>query len=110
MKSLSKKESLAVLEFKRRLNDEFGKQINQAFLFGSKARGEAKPTSDIDILVVINKEDRTLKRKILNLAFDVMLDRNIELSVIVIPNPRWQKYSKLPTSFGYSIQKEALNL
>lgn len=110
MKSLSKKESLAVLEFKDRLNNQFGEQIRQVLLFGSKARGEARPTSDIDILVITSGEKKYLKRKILNLAFDIIVDRNVELSVIVIPDSEWEKYSKLPTSFGYSVQKEAVNL
>lgn len=110
MENLSEKEKLSVMEFKKRLLENFGSLILDILLFGSKTKGKAKKTSDIDILVIIRNERHDLKRKVLNIAFDVMLEFSINLSVVVISKSSWQKYSNLPTSFSFNVQKDAIKL
>lgn len=38
------------------LKDEFQSDLNSVILFGSYAKGTAKPYSDIDILIILNKK------------------------------------------------------
>ena len=40
-------------ELRRRLRSLYGSRLSQMVLFGSQARGEAEPGSDIDVLVVL---------------------------------------------------------
>lgn len=44
--------------FVERLKRKLGEQLVSAVLYGSVARGTARPDSDIDVLVVIEKEDK----------------------------------------------------
>ncbi len=41
-------------EFRRELGRLYGDRLDQAILFGSQARGEADPGSDIDVLLVLS--------------------------------------------------------
>ena len=43
-------------ELREALADLFGSQLETLYLYGSQARGDAKPDSDIDVLVVL-KDD-----------------------------------------------------
>ncbi len=40
-------------QLRAELNRVIGKQIEALYLYGSQARGEARPDSDLDVLVVI---------------------------------------------------------
>jgi len=39
---------------RRAFSRELGEQFESMFLYGSRARGEARPDSDVDVLVVVN--------------------------------------------------------
>lgn len=45
---------LVVHELKRALTTEYGPRLHSVVLFGSHARGSASPTSDVDVLVVLD--------------------------------------------------------
>jgi predicted nucleotidyltransferase len=47
-----------VAELRRRLEPLYGERLERMILFGSQARGDAEPDSDIDVLVVLRGEVR----------------------------------------------------
>ena len=50
--------------FKAALQSLRGENLVSLRLFGSRARGDASEDSDIDVLVVVQKKDRKLCRRI----------------------------------------------
>ena len=56
MEHLTLKEQNAVQALLLSLQEHLGGQFVQAFLFGSKARGDSHPGSDIDILITVQEE------------------------------------------------------
>ena len=45
--------SRILAELKERLSEVYGERLHAVVLFGSEARGDAKPDSDIDVLAVL---------------------------------------------------------
>ena len=43
-------------QLRARFQDLFGAELQQLVLFGSRARGDAEPDADIDLLVVLKSE------------------------------------------------------
>ena len=72
---LSSDQQQALAEAKRRLQDIYGDRLRHVVLYGSRARGEATPTSDVDLLVVlrgpIDNHYQELKR-MADLRLDLM--------------------------------------
>ena len=62
------------------------------FLFGFKARGDDKPYSDIDIMVLLSKCDSFILRKIddidheVDAEFDVVLTTIVGLNIVIARN------------------------
>ena len=82
--------------------------IKWVALFGSKARGESGPDSDIDILVIVSKEDRRLRREILREAARISLEYDVLLSPRVIGSERWEKMRGF--SLYQNVQREATRM
>ena len=81
----------ALNEFLRKLKDEYNEKIEKIILFGSYIRGDMKEGSDIDILVVIKKEDFLLRRRIISLSAEIMLKYGVDISPKVISKDDFNK-------------------
>ena len=106
----SSSEKKAVDIFVQRLSAEFGQDVTDIRLFGSKARGRAGPGSDLDILVLVNRPDYALKHAILRLAADISLACDVLLSPRVIPPQAWQNMVEADTLFYRSVSAESIPL
>lgn len=74
----------AVEVFAKRAHDLFGDSILSITLFGSVARGTARQDSDVDLLVITSGEDFRLRRDLIGLAFDILLETGIDISPKVL--------------------------
>lgn len=109
MKTLTLKEKKALNEFALKLNQVL-KVPFSIYLYGSKARGDARKDSDIDVLVIIDSEKKEDDHKVTDISFDIMLKHGVFLSVMVLSKKKWEKYKNMPTSFAFSVQKDAMKL
>ena len=92
----------AVEEFLKKATQKYGDRIRSVTLFGSVARGAAREESDIDILVVIDEEDFRLRRDLVGLSFDILLETGGDLSVKVLSDRDFQAHK------SYSFLKNVL--
>lgn len=78
------------------LNDIYRKRLRGVFLYGSRARGEQGPDSDVDILIVLDRVGRygeELKRTS-NLASDLSLDAGVIVSRAFASEVDWRTGAK----------------
>lgn len=63
----------------------------EAFLFGSRARGDAREDSDWDILILVDSEKVTLEieDKFRDELFDIELDSGQIISTFIYPKTLW---------------------
>jgi len=95
-------------EFVEKAIKAHGDRIRSITLFGSVARGTARHDSDIDLLVVIDEEDFRLRRKLIGLAFDILLDTGENISVEVLSSKDFE--TRKSFSFLHNVLSEGVKI
>lgn len=70
--------------FVRTLNPRQFKEINKVIMFGSVARGTAKLGSDIDMLFILNRPDRTIENKVQTVTQKFLEKNDVIISPLFI--------------------------
>lgn len=68
----------------------------EAFLFGSRARGDAREDSDWDVLILVNTDKVTneIEDKFRDELFDIELDTGQSISTFIYPKTHWNSMMK----------------
>lgn len=82
-----------------------------AILYGSEARGDARPDSDIDLLILVDKDRLTQKeeQEITYPLYDVEIDTGIMINPLVVSRKKWDEI-KSRSLFYYNVMKEGIIL
>lgn len=80
-------------------------------LYGSFARGENRPDSDLDILILVDSENTDWKatRKITHPLYDIELETSQVISPVVISKKEWQ-YKYLNTPLYANVKQDGIVL
>lgn len=70
--------------FRDAVGQSLGTRLRQILLFGSRARGDASDTSDYDVLLVVDRVDRDIARRIDEIVGHVLLQLGAVVSVFAI--------------------------
>ncbi len=110
LKHLTPPERAALADFLARLREHYADEVVSVRLFGSRARGEGGPESDLDVLVVVRSEDWRVQWDIVRLASRVSLDYEVDLSSKVLSQRQYRWLGQRHTLFHRNIQAEGVRL
>jgi len=96
---LTEEEKLTLQSFKNNLIEKMGNAFVELKLFGSKARGDARKDSDIDVLVVVKSEDWRISDMVYEIVTDILIDNGISISPKVISLKTFKAQKKKGISF-----------
>ena len=88
---LEAKERQAIRALVDQLREHLGGELLDVVLFGSKARGDSGPWSDIDILITVREESWPLRREISALAAGISLEYDVLIGPRVIGQELWER-------------------
>lgn len=83
----------------------------ETILFGSEARGEARPDSDIDLLILLDGDKMTLAREeeVTLPLYELELETGVEISPIVMLKKQWEN-RPFKTPFYVNVKNEGVVL
>ena len=96
-------EDLVLAEAVRRLAEAY--EPERIYLFGSKARGEAGPDSDYDLLVVV-PDGAPPERRESRLAYEVLWGTGMAADVLVCTRSWFDERLHLRASFPSTVMRE----
>jgi len=94
-------------ELKTGLEQLYGRRLHVVYLFGSYARGEADPESDVDVLIVLDEFERYGAEvdRTSELVASLSLDHAVSISTIFVRRVDW---AHADTPFLANVRKEAI--
>jgi len=106
--ALNVKEKSAIKQFKVALQQTLSGQLIELRLFGSKARGDDRADSDIDVLVIVTDDDWRICDVVYGIATDILLQIDISISPKVISKNQLEQLKKEDTFFLRNISRDAI--
>lgn len=108
-KRLAPKERRALRALVRRLRQHYGTRIDQVILFGSRARGDASPESDFDLLIVTRTASKRSEQALLKTIETLGYKQNLVFAPHIIAKHEFVLKRKTEP-FYRSIVSEGINL
>ena len=96
-----------LLKLKHRLVEVYGDRLRNITLYGSNARGDAEPGSDIDVLVVLRDEVNPISEidRTEHLVAEISLKYNVVIACVFTSE---KKYIRKGTPLIMNIHKEGI--
>lgn len=97
----------------REVAAELAERIPEALsiaLFGSEARGDAKPGSDTDLLVVVDRTRQDVERRVRDACLDLAERHGLALAWHVADLGELREWDKVDHPFWRNVLKDGLNL
>lgn len=82
-----------------------------AILYGSEARGDARPDSDIDVLVLLEGDKRDLRREeeLSGKLYEIELSTGVLISPMIMLRKQWEN-RPFKTPFYINVMNEGVRL
>ena len=78
-------------------------------LFGSRARGDAGPLSDMDIMVIVDGDDAASARRLVSeCAWEASFGSGIVLSPVVVSAREWDRGPGRASLLGLAVAREGV--
>jgi predicted nucleotidyltransferase len=107
---LTDSERTALIDYLARLRQLCGDRLLQVMLYGSKARGDSHPESDIDLFIVVQGELNGLKESLGQLSYAISLEYGVVLSDFVVDERRYQWMSQYREPLLVEVEREGVEL
>ena len=101
-----------IKQYVNEIKQIYGTHLRQIILYGSYARGDFRPDSDIDIMILLDLSDLELKaysQKLSYMTYDFNMDYNVDIKPIAKSEAHFNKWI-VNYPFYSNIHKEGVIL
>ena len=83
----------------------------QSFMYGSQARGDFRPDSDIDLMVIVDEDRLSIKeeQQITIPLYEIEMETGVPISAMIVLKKNWEK-RPFKTPFQINIMNEGIVL
>lgn len=108
--NLTETEAAALESLRAKLTDLLGHRLRGFILFGSKARGDYDEESDLDVAIIVEGLDRSLKRTIIDMVIDIEIKHDVIISSWVVSSREFNDLRDRERRIALDIEREGIKL
>lgn len=104
---LKDSDKILIERFKNSLIER-GIPLYKTVVFGSRARGDAGPDSDLDVLVLVKRMDPTTRRVIRHCAWEIGFEADILIQTVIMTREEAEQEPEQSSLFMLAVNEEGV--
>jgi predicted nucleotidyltransferase len=110
MLKLASQEQAWLDSYRKALVDSFPDLVEQIVIYGSKARGDAGPESDIDVRVILRSGDKPTKAKVREIGHLLAVTSEAVPSIMVYTLEEWSARKSGGSPFYRAVARDGVRV
>jgi predicted nucleotidyltransferase len=96
--------------YRRELTEQFPGMVERMLIYGSKARGEATPDSDLDVLLIVRDEAAKRKRAMRGIGYLLDAEGYVVPSIMAYTVGEWQRLKLSGSRFREAVERDEVRV
>jgi uncharacterized protein len=96
--------------YRTALQDQYPEAVARMVIYGSKARGDDHADSDLDVLLIVKNEARSLKRELRRIGYRLAGTTDIVPSILAYTENEWESRKKSGSPFRQAVERDAVRV
>ena len=97
-------------EYRKVLNERHPGTVLRMVIYGSKARGDAREDSDLDVMVLVRNEATDLKRPLRRIGYDLAAASWAVPSIMAYTQAEWDRLKDLRSAYPESVERDGVTV
>lgn len=107
---LTPDEKHAVESLMETLRRDLDARLLLLVLFGSKARGNDAPDTDLDVLLITDGEPQDMEKRMSVVTSALNLEHGVFINTLIFSRDRWASFAKRRAAFWQNVQRDGIVL
>ncbi len=108
--NLTNDEQVWLDAYRKTLAERYPGAVGKIVIFGSKARGEAGPESDLDVLLIVRNHASHLKRELRRTGYLLAATSDAVPSILAYSEEEWEKRKRSSSPFRKAVDRDAVRV
>ena len=96
--------------YRKALEERYPGAIQQMLIYGSKARGDAGPESDLDVLLIVHDAYADSKRELRRIGYLLAATSDAVPSILAYTEEEWDSRRGSGTSLYRAVERDAVRV
>ena len=110
MLTLEPEEQTWLDEYRTALLEKYADVVRRMVVYGSKARGDAREDSDLDILLLVADEAADQERQLRRIGYDLAAATPIAPSIMAYTEGEWDTLKELRSAYRASVERDGVTV
>ncbi len=110
MLQLTAEEQAWLDNYRAALNEQHPGAVQEMLIYGSKARGQARAESDLDLLLIVKNSSGKLKRELRRIGYILAAKTDVLPSILAYTEEEWESRKRSGSSFRKAVERDAVRV
>ena len=107
---LTSDETMWLAQYRQALSERHPGAVVRMLVYGSKARGESHPDSDVDVLLVVRNDAGPLKRPLRNIGYELAATSDAASSILAYTEDEWCERTNKGYPFQHAVERYGVSV